>query len=116
MTYTLWCEECGKKIAAYLGETGKNGLSRGLEHLEALESRNEDKSVLWLHSVYHHQGRVDVSYGMRVTGGYKDSLDRQCMERVHITNFNGQVLMYRKNEMGGVIIERTQYRMWGSSE
>ena len=59
---------------------------------------------------------IIIKNRMRVTGGYKDSLDRQCMERVHITNFNGQVLMNRKNEMGGVRIERTQYIRWGSSE
>ena len=30
---------------------------------------------------------------MRVTGGYKDSLDRQVMERVHISNWRGPVRM-----------------------
>ena len=51
--YTLWCGECGEKVAAYKGETGRNGCTRGVEHLEALQSRNEDKSVLWLHSVHY---------------------------------------------------------------
>ena len=113
VTYTLWCEECGERVAAYQGETGRNGYTRGREHLENLEAKNEDKSVLWLHSIYHHQRREDVEYSMRVTGGYKDSLDRQVMERVQISNFRGPVRMNRKNEMGGVRVERTQYRRWG---
>ena len=36
---------------------------------------------------------------MRVTGGYKDSLDRQVMERVHISDWRGPVRMNRKNDM-----------------
>ena len=42
VTYSLWCEECGEKVAAYQGETGRNGFTRGREHLENLEAKNED--------------------------------------------------------------------------
>ena len=81
VNYTLVCEECGAGVAEYLGETGRNSYTRGLEHLQHLEARNEDKSVLWLHSVHHHQGRTDVPYSMRVTGSFKDCMDRQVMEK-----------------------------------
>jgi hypothetical protein len=113
VNYDLWCEECGEKVAAYKGESGRNAYTRGKEHLDSLAARNEDTSVLWLHSVHHHQGREDVPYAMRVTGANKDSLDRQLMERVRISNFRGPVLMNRKNELGGFRVERTQYRRWG---
>ena len=43
---------------------------------------NEDKSIIWLHSIYLHQKREDVQY----------------------------------YEMGGVRVERTQYRIWGGDE
>ena len=66
-----------------------------------------------LDSKIHHQGREDVVYTMQVTGGYKDPLDRQLMERVQISNFTGPFLMNRRNEMGGLRVERTQYRRWG---
>ena len=62
----MWCEECSEGVAEYKGETGRNGYTRGLEHLASLEARKEDKSVLWLHSLHHHQGREDVSYIMKV--------------------------------------------------
>ena len=113
MTYAIWCEECGEEVSSYIGETGRNAFTRGCEHLEALNARDEEKSVLWKHSVTHHQGREDVVYSMAVTGGYKAPLDRQLMERVKITNFGGPLLMNRRNEMGGLRVERMQYRRWG---
>ena len=50
---------------------------------------------------------------MRVTGGYSEPLDRQLMERIQISNFGGPSLMNRRNEMGGLRVERTKYRRWG---
>ena len=72
-------------------------------------------SVLWLHPLHHHQGRVDVIYRMRTTGSYTDPLDRQLQERVNITNFKGPILMNRRNEMGGVRVDRQRYRRWGGN-
>ena len=114
-TYTLYCQECGEEVAAYFGESGRNGFSRGKEHFEKKLAKDEDNSVLWLHSLHHHQGREDVNYTMKVTGTYNEPLDRQVMERVQISNFKGPVLMNRKNEMGGIRVERMQYRRWGGN-
>ena len=50
---------------------------------------------------------------MRVIGVHNDSLDRQVTEGVNIANFKGEVLMNRRTDMGGVRVERTQYRRWG---
>ena len=46
VTYTHLCEECGDRVAAYHGETGRKRYTWGKEHLDRLESMNEDKSVL----------------------------------------------------------------------
>ena len=116
VTYSLWCNECGEEVAAYKGESGRNGFSRGEEHLDYWEANDEEKSVLWLHSVHHHRSRQDVNYSMRVTGAFKEPLDRQIMERVQIQNFKGPVLMNRRSEMGGVRVERMQYRRWGGGQ
>ena len=43
------------------------------------------------------------------TGSYSNPLDRQLQERVNITSFKGPILMNRRNEMGGVRVERTRY-------
>ena len=79
VTYTIFCEECGIAVAAYIGETGRNGFSRGCEHWDNLDAKDEEKSVLWRHSKTNHQGREDVVYTMRVTGGYSEPLDRQLI-------------------------------------
>ena len=110
--YTLWCGECGEAVAAYKGETGRNGFSRGEEHLDNLDTKNEDKSVLWAHSVHQHQAR-EVQYLMKVTSCHSESLDRQVRERVNISSFKGQFLMNRRSEMGGLRVDRQQYRRWG---
>ena len=99
----------------FLPQAFKVGFSlcKGEEHLDYLEASDEDKSVLWLHSVHHHQSRQGVQYSMMVTGAFKEPLDRQIMERVQIQNFKGPCLMNRRSEMGGVRVERMQYRRWG---
>ena len=53
------------------------------------------------------------TYMMRVTGTYNEPLDRQIMERVQISNFQGPVLINRRNEMGGIRIDKMRYRRWG---
>ena len=100
-------------MVEYKGESGRNAFSRGSGHLASLEARSEERSVLWQHSVAIHNSRVDVAYQMRVTGYFPDALDRQIAERVQITNFRGDQLLNRRNEMGGVRVERQRYRRWG---
>ena len=111
----MFCVECGEEVAAYFGESGRNAFSRGKEHTEKYNAKDEENSVLWLHSVHHHQGREDVPFSMKVTGVYPEPLDRQTMERVQISSFKCPVLMNRRNEMGGVRVERMQYRRWGGN-
>ena len=36
-------------------------------------------------------------------------------EGVNIANFRGDVLMNKRGELGGVRIERQQYRRWGAN-
>ena len=49
---------------------------------------------------------------LSITCSFFDPLDRQLQERVNITNFKGAILMNRRNEMGGVRVERTRHRRW----
>ena len=45
ITYLLWYEECGIKVVAYKGESGRNGFSRGEEHLDNKATKDEEKSI-----------------------------------------------------------------------
>ena len=103
-------------MATYIGESDRNGYSRGLEHWNNLNAKDEEKSVLWLHCKDVHQAREDVKFTMKVEGAYNEALERQLMERVRISNFQGESLMNRRNEMGGIRVERTQYRRWGGGQ
>ena len=114
MTYSLICGECGRGVAKYFGESGRNGYTRGGEHLSNQLVEDENKSVLKLHSNLHHNG-AEVTYFMRVTGVHTDCLDRQITEGVNISNFRGEVLMNRRGEMGGVRVDRQQHRRWGNN-
>ena len=121
VTYTLNCITCQeesntvKVVAAYEGETGRNAYDRGKEHLAHLAKKSEENSVLWLHSLHHHSGRQDIKYSMEVTGSFREPLDRQLTEKINISKFKGSILMNRKNELGGAIVERERYkyRRWG---
>ena len=118
VTYDIFCKECGKKVCACKGETGRNAFTRGGEHLEKWAARDESNSVLWLHSLHHHQRREEeVEYEMRVTGSYCAPLHRQIMGECPDICFPGPVLMNRRNEMGGVRVERMQHRRvwWGGN-
>ena len=74
VTYNPYCQGCGEEVAAYFGESERNGFSRGKEHFEKKLAKDEDNSVLWL-----------------------------------------PVLMNRRNEIGGVRVERMQYRRSGGN-
>ena len=94
---------------------GSNSTTRGTEHLANIQAQDENKSVLRLHAVHHHHinGRADINFTMKVTGAHTSSLESQVAERVNIKNFQGPILMNRRNKLGGVRIERMQYRRWG---
>ena len=61
-----------------------------------------DISVLGLHSVHNHQCRADINYTMDMVNSYNEPVGRRLMERIKISNFNGEILMHRRTEMGGV--------------
>ena len=50
---------------------------------------------------------------MKVADVHPSCLDRHVTERVNIENLQGPILMNRRNEMGGVRVDRMQYRRWG---
>ena len=96
VTYEVRCDKCG---AVYIGETGRNAYTRGLEHLDGINSKSED-SVFHKHSVECHDGRLGHSdFTMRVTGVYGgDATKRQVAEAVMIQHAQGTQLLNRQDE------------------
>ena len=60
---------------------------------------------------------IHVQTQIYIKWSYKKKFHKSALwiERVQISNFKGPVLMNRKNEMGGVRVERMQYRRWGGN-
>ena len=105
-TDCTWDSHDGKihlRFTFDLIKSGRYGFTRGGEHLMNKE-QDENRSVLKLHANHHHGG-ADVRFTMKVTGLHSDSLGRQVTEGVNLATFSGDVLMNRRGELGGVVIE-----------
>ena len=45
-----------------------------------------------------------------MTGIFKEPLDRQIMEKVQISNIKADILINRKNQLTGALLEREQFK------
>ena len=91
----LTCQEAGK-CTEYEGETGRNGFTRGIEHLDAL--RMEDgENALWKHCEIEHGGRR-AEFSMRILRIHRTPLVRQVNEAVRIIISRAECIMNSKTE------------------
>ena len=96
VTYEVKCKKCGD---CYVGETGRNAYTRGLEHLEGIINKDEN-SVFHKHNVDSHDGNLQPSdYIMTVTGVYGgDATKRHVAEAIIIQHTQGPQLLNRRDE------------------
>ena len=82
--YEIKCEECKHDNigAVYIGETGRNVYSRGLEHQDGRNKHKED-NPLWKHCLIQHGGR-QVNFKMKCLKSFKSAFMRQVNEGVRI--------------------------------
>ena len=92
------CETCHKdgRLSTYAGETGRNGYSRGKEHLDALRLEDEE-NPLWKHCLIEHGG-VKAEFSMKVVGRFYSCLVRQVNEAVRIFMSEADCVMNSKSE------------------
>jgi hypothetical protein len=91
VTYEIKCNGCDSE---YIGETA---YTRGVEHLQALEKKNE-RSVLWRHCEEKHDNEIQ-EFKMNVTGMYNnDAMARQIAESVRISKVPEAKLMNTREE------------------
>ena len=82
ITYKIICKSPGCKYC-YNGQTGKNGYSRGLEHLRDYENK-ERWSVLWTHCKVAHS-HLEQQFEMVVVDQCRNNATkRQILEAVRI--------------------------------
>ena len=94
VTYEIKCNGCDSE---YIGETARSAYTRGVEHLQALEKKNE-RSVLWRHCEEKHDNEIQ-EFKMNVTGMYNnDAMARQIAESVRISKVPEGKLMNTREE------------------
>ena len=81
----------------YIGETGRSGYERGLEHLRDFENCEETSHLLKHYLLYHKDIRkCDMKFGMRLRRNSRTPIERQIGEAVAIDleNRKGTVLTF----------------------
>ena len=98
----------------YIGETGRSGFERGLEH-ESDFTRLEDRSHMLRHYVLEHQNEIrldELEFGMRIRTSFRTALERQVGEAIAISREKraGTTLLNSKAEYNRCTIERLDTR------
>ena len=97
--YQMECVPCNEAATrtnkqrdrtTYIGETSRNLYTRGREHINKYESRNED-SFMRQHQEEQHNCQP-ADFTAKVTGSYQDCLTRQVAEGVAIRRSQTAVL------------------------
>ena len=83
-------------VSVYEGDTGRNGYTRGKEHLDALRLENEE-NALWKHCLIQHNGKK-ATFAMKVLGVFYTCLVRQVYEGVSIQRSKAHYVMDSKSE------------------
>jgi hypothetical protein len=89
--YKITCEDpaCNGKDVQYGGESGKNGYSRGVEHLQEYKRKDED-NPLYKHAHNDHNKKLDIKYKMTVLKTFgKDNMARKVDEGLRIARHKG---------------------------
>ena len=98
VSYEIVCNRSSCEYM-YIGETGRNAMMRGREHLKALEKRDID-SVLHQHIVKHHENDFSKppchQYTMHVTDSHTTALSRLVTEAVKIDQSENPLLNRKK--------------------
>ena len=101
ITYEIECEECGDK---YIGESARNGYTRGREHLNEYKNKSKNSVLLRHAGEKHDDTSRNTTYKMRITGIYKgDPTLRQVTESVKIQNSRNIINNKCEWNAGGLI-------------
>ena len=98
VVYEIKCKECNDK---YVGETSRNGHTRGIEHNNDSKSKNQttrNKSVILRHENEKHEGN-EMQYDMKIVSTYQNNaFARQCGEAVRIKEIDPKKRINNKEE------------------
>ena len=101
----------------YVGQSGKNGYSRGKKHLEDFAARNNSHCMV-IHCRVHHPNEQMLASNFRMVPirAYHTPLERQISEGLCIYNSDVDVLLNSGTEwMAGQVPRASVARTTGSS-
>ena len=103
ITYAIECDECK---GVYVGESARNGYTRGKEHMQAYKNKCKH-SIMYRHSKDKHKDfEGKTKFTMKITGIYRnDPTLRQVSEGTKIKNTDNKFIINNKTEWnsGGII-------------
>jgi hypothetical protein len=103
VVYEVKCGQCereGRGRKVYIGETGKSGYERMVQHWRSWRAKESD-SFLWKHDSNVHGGRMEESQLVaRIISKPKKALQRQIEEAVRILEEEPQALLNSKSGYG----------------
>ena len=91
-------------MSEYEGETGRNGYTRGAEHLSALRLEDEE-NALWKHCLIAHDG-TKAEFSMTVLKVHRTPMVRQINEAVRIIISKAECILNSKSEWHQALMVR----------
>ena len=111
-------------VPTYIGESGRNMMTRSLEHLQLL-GRKHKSSALWKHCEHAHGGDVTTPFSMKLISKHRDPLGRVIAEGVLINHLDPAATLnsraeHKQPKVARVLLARalpaTQAQLGGDEE
>ena len=84
-------------VPTYIGESGRNMMTRSLEHLSLLHKKHSS-SPLWKHCQHAHGGDVTIPFKMKLISKHRDPLGRVIAEGVLINHLDPDAVLNSRSE------------------
>ena len=113
VTYKIRCfkvtpDESEEKCRfEYIGQTGKNGYTRGKKHIDDYRQKREC-SALWKHCIQEHGGEMQ-KFEMKIEDKCRnDPTKRQILEAIRIQKLPRELIINGRSEWNSAKIPRMQ--------
>ena len=106
--YEISCQLCKRRgiERSYQGESSRSAYLRGQEQFKDLQSKKETSALFKHVQKEHEQEEDEVEFKMKVTGRFKNAMNRQLDEGIRIQSKPPETLLNSKTEYHGPVIKR----------
>ena len=107
--YQIDCKVCKEEglPTAYIGESGRPAVNRGIEHVKAILGETESNPLVKHLKQSHRNSKKKVTFDFAITGKFKTPLARQADEALRISSSAKQInILNSKSEFNRAPIAR----------